>query len=187
MAALAYLFSGTAFALKDAAYQNLKKALVSAWIYSNPYTGIALGGRHPFKTESLYTIVDAYRWLALANNGKVDTELASIYLTISGKTAKQSAVIFNQEILPAKLPQGFWAFNGGAFGIHRFNDKMVTLKTYNSNVWSSEIYFEENRYGRYQSNGSAQILSHKNLMNKALSKMVGIGIDCLVQQPFIFH
>ncbi|MFQ1023427.1 chondroitinase family polysaccharide lyase [Avibacterium paragallinarum] len=161
MAALAYLFSGTAFALKDAAYQNLKKALVSAWIYSNPYTGIALGGRHPFKTESLYTIVDAYRWLALANNGKVDTELASIYLTISGKTAKQSAVIFNQEILPAKLPQGFWAFNGGAFGIHRFNDKMVTLKTYNSNVWSSEIYFEENRYGRYQSNGSAQILSHK--------------------------
>ncbi|VEB22329.1 chondroitinase family polysaccharide lyase [Avibacterium volantium] len=160
-AGLAYLFSGTAFAVKDEAYHNLKKALVSAWIYSNPNTGISISGRHPFATESLNSIADSYRWLALANKGKVDTELAGIYLTLAGKTAKQSAAIFKQEIAPAKLPQGFWAFNGGAFGIHRFNDKMVTLKTYNSNVWSSEIYFEENRYGRYQSNGSAQILSHK--------------------------
>ncbi|MCW9718737.1 chondroitinase family polysaccharide lyase [Avibacterium sp. 21-599] len=162
MAALAYLFSGTVFAIKDDAYRNLKKALVSAWIYSNPNTGIGLSGRHPFATESLNTIVDSYRWLALANKGGVDTELAGIYLNIAGKTAKDSNVIFKRQISPAPLPQGFWAFNGGAFGIHRFNDKMVTLKTYNSNVWSSEIYFEENRYGRYQSNGSAQILSHKN-------------------------
>ena len=35
---------------------------------------------------------------------------------------------------------------------------MVTLKGYNTNVWGSEIYTKDNRYGRYQSYGSAQIM-----------------------------
>lgn len=33
---------------------------------------------------------------------------------------------------------------------------MITLKGYNSDVWSSEIYTADNRFGRYQSYGSAQ-------------------------------
>lgn len=36
---------------------------------------------------------------------------------------------------------------------------MVTLKAFNSNVWSSEIYLKDNRYGRYQSHGVVQIAS----------------------------
>ena len=35
---------------------------------------------------------------------------------------------------------------------------MVTLKAFNKYVWSSEIYHNANRYGRYQSHGSAQII-----------------------------
>ncbi|TCJ95858.1 chondroitin-sulfate-ABC endolyase/exolyase [Volucribacter psittacicida] len=162
MALLANLFKGTAFAFNDQTYDLLKKVLISAWVYTNPDIGMAISGRLPFVSEDISGVVDAYYWLAFANNYvQVDTELAAIYLAISGKSAQQSEQIFKQKIEPAKLPQGFWSFNGGAFGIHRYNDKMVTLKTYNSNVWSSEIYVEENRYGRYQSNGSAQILSHK--------------------------
>lgn len=163
MALLAYLFKGTAFAFDETAFNQLKKALVSAWIYSNPNTAIGISGRLPFKTESIAQIADSYYWLALASNTEaVDPELAGIYLALTGKSSQEGLALFKQAIAPANLPQGFWAFNGGAFGIHRYKDKMVTLKTYNSNVWSSEIYFEENRYGRYQSNGSAQILLHKS-------------------------
>ncbi|TBL26999.1 hypothetical protein EYY80_40905, partial [Klebsiella oxytoca] len=84
-----------------------------------------------------------------------DKQVASIYLEISGKSRNESPTIFGEEITPASLPQGFYAFNGGAFGIHRWQDKMVKLKAYNTNVWSSEIYNKDNRYGRYQSHGVA--------------------------------
>ncbi|PVX40592.1 chondroitin-sulfate-ABC endolyase/exolyase [Pasteurella langaaensis DSM 22999] len=158
---LALLFKGTAFEFDKKAFESLKRVLFAAWVYTNPNTGIGLSGRHPFKTSSIESIKNSYKWLALAAPNGVDEELAAIYLTLANKSAKESAVIFGKEIVPAKLPQGFWSYNGGAFGIHRFGDKMVTLKAFNSNVWSSEIYYAHNRYGRYQSNGSAQILSHK--------------------------
>ena len=35
---------------------------------------------------------------------------------------------------------------------------MVTLKGYNTDVWGAEIYTKDNRYGRYQSYGSVQIM-----------------------------
>lgn len=158
---LFYLFKGTVFQLNQASYDNLKKAMLAGWIYSNPYTGIALGGRHPFSPESILPLANAFYYLAISKNGGIDKELAAIYLALAGKKGIHSKAFLTQGIQPEKLPQGFWSFNGGAFGIHRFNDKMVTLKGYNSNVWSSEIYLANNRYGRYQSNGSAQILLHK--------------------------
>ena len=39
---------------------------------------------------------------------------------------------------------------------------MVTLRGYNTNVWGSEIYLRDNRYGRYQSYGSVQIMGGKS-------------------------
>ena len=42
-------------------------------------------------------------------------------------------------------------------GIYRHGEKMVTMKGWNRYVWSSEIYNNANRYGRYQSHGSVQI------------------------------
>ena len=35
---------------------------------------------------------------------------------------------------------------------------MLSLKGYNSDVWSSEIYTADNRFGRYQSHASAQVI-----------------------------
>lgn len=37
---------------------------------------------------------------------------------------------------------------------------MVTLKGYTTDVWGSEIYRKDNRYGRYQSYGSVQIMGY---------------------------
>ncbi len=37
---------------------------------------------------------------------------------------------------------------------------MVTLKGYTTDVWGAEIYKKDNRYGRYQSYGSVQIMGY---------------------------
>ena len=60
-----------------------------------------------------------------------------------------------REYMPA---DGFRVYNYGAFGIHRRGDWMLTLKGFNSDVWGSEIYAADNRFGRYQSYGTAQVI-----------------------------
>ena len=132
---LIYLLRDTPFSVGESGWNNLKKAMVSAWIYSNPEVGLPLAGRHPFNSPSLKSVAQGYYWLAMSAKSSPDKTLASIYLAISDKTQNESTAIFGETITPASLPQGFYAFNGGAFGIHRWQDKMVTLKAYNTNVW----------------------------------------------------
>ncbi len=163
-AQLVYMLDGTPFSVSSEGRVALKKAMLAAWVYSNPEVGLGLSGRHPFNPPALRHISEGYRWLALSGNpetgDKVDTQLAAAYLQMTGKDLQASFELFEQEITPATLPQGYWAFNGGAFGIHRYKDDMVTMKAYNSNVWSSEIYYRDNRYGRYQSHGAVQIIPY---------------------------
>lgn len=163
-AQLVYMLNGTPFEVGKEGRKSLKKAMLSAWIYSNPEVGIGLSGRHPLNPPSIRSFQDSLRWLALSGDlvgdGTVDKELAAAYLQVTGKNADESVALFGERIEPADMQQGYWAFNGGAFGIHRYKDKMVTMKGYNSNVWSSEIYQKNNRYGRYQSHGAVQVVPY---------------------------
>lgn len=165
-AQLVYMLDGTPFSVSAEGRASLKKAMMAAWVYSNPEVGLGLSGRHPFHPPALKHLSESYRWLALTGNpesgGAVDEELAAAYLQITAKTEDESVALFGERITPSALPQGYWAFNGGAFGIHRYQDKMVTMKAYNSNVWSSEIYYRDNRYGRYQSHGAVQVVPYSN-------------------------
>lgn len=163
-AQLVYMLNGTPFEVGESGRKALKKSMLSAWVYSNPEVGLGLSGRHPLDPPKLGVFQDSFRWLALTGdlngNNKVDHELAAAYLQVTGKTAAESVALFGERVEPETLPQGYWAFNGGAFGIHRYQNKMVTMKAYNSNVWSSEIYYRNNRYGRYQSHGAVQIVPY---------------------------
>ncbi|WP_269782897.1 polysaccharide lyase family 8 super-sandwich domain-containing protein [Photobacterium phosphoreum] len=47
-----------------------------------------------------------------------------------------------------------------SFNIHRSGDRMAVIKGYNKDVWSSEIYTSDNRYGRYQSHGSVHVMPY---------------------------
>ena len=160
-AQVVYMLKDSPFAVSAEGRANLKRAMMAAWIYSNPSVGLGLAGRHPFRPYGVDHFQESFKWLALTGNpdtgAELDEELASAYLQVTGLTARDSRGIFGKTIEPMALPEGHWTFNGGAFGIHRYNDKMVTLKAYNKDVWSSEIYFRDNRYGRYQSHGAVQI------------------------------
>lgn len=158
-AEVAYLLKRTSFALETPALDSLKAVMVAGWRYTNPYVPLGLLGRHPFSKLGVMHYQNGLKFLAKAYP-TLDQELASIYLQVTDTPQAQSQAHFGQSIAPAKLPQGSWSYNGGGFVIHRHGDRMAVVKGYNMDVWSSEIYEKDNRYGRYQSHGSVHVIPY---------------------------
>ncbi|CAE6960398.1 Chondroitin sulfate ABC lyase (plasmid) [Vibrio sp. B1REV9] len=154
---LTYLMKSEAFGVSTGALDTIKKAMISAWVYTNPYVPLGLVGRHPFTDLQTKSFANGMKTLALSYPS-LDKELASIYLQVTEQSRAQSVSIFGEYVDPAKLPEGSWSFNGGAFAIHRVDERMAVFKGYNQDVWSSEIYSKDNRFGRYQSHGSVHVV-----------------------------
>ncbi|PSU35448.1 chondroitinase family polysaccharide lyase [Photobacterium lutimaris] len=156
-----YMLKGTEYGVSAEAMDKLKNAMVAGWHYSNPYVPLALSGRHPFTDLSVGRYNNGIKWLA-KSYPVLDHTLAAIHLQVGGYSQAQSKAIFGEEVEPALLPQGSWSFNGGAFAVHRSGDNMAVIKGYNQDVWSAEIYTNDNRYGRYQSHGSVHVMPEGN-------------------------
>ena len=154
----------TDFQIDESARKVFKHTLLTLLDYTNLRDwGIGVCGRHPFNGAIPERDVTAYARLAmlgdLTGSGlPVDPDLAGAYMYLQGKD-KELQAEFKKAGVKAKGPaEGFRVYNYGAFGIHRRGDWMLTLKGYNSDVWSSEIYAADNRFGRYLSHGSAQLI-----------------------------
>ena len=107
--------------------------------------------------------IASFAYLALAGDlsGKddeFDRSLAADYLRLCKEDTPEARYFRSKGIEAAPAPEGFFVYNYGAAGIFRRNDWMVTLKGYTTDVWGAEIYRKDNRYGRYQSYGSVQIM-----------------------------
>lgn len=148
----------------EEARQTLKSAFISMRNYCNKYEwGIGIGGRHPFGGSMKEDDVAAFAYLALSGDlsgekNDFDRYLAADYLRLCQKSTPEARYFKEQGIQPANAPQGFFVYNYGSAGIFRRADWMVTLKGYTTDVWGAEIYTKDNRYGRYQSYGSVQIM-----------------------------
>ncbi len=103
------------------------------------------------------------------------------------KDTPEARYFKTQGITPAAAPQGFFVYNYGAAGIFRRSDWMVTLKGYTTDVWGSEIYTKDNRYGRYQSYGSVQIMGYPHALPAVTMRTVGIGIAYRELRPSTYH
>lgn len=53
---------------------------------------------------------------------------------------------------------GFYQMNYGNMGVYRNGNYVVTMRGLSSNFWGTEIYNNANRFGRYQSYGTTEIL-----------------------------
>jgi chondroitin-sulfate-ABC endolyase/exolyase len=154
----------TDFVIDEDARKVFKHTLLTMNDYTNLRDwGIAVCGRHPFNGDIPYNDVTAFARLALLGDlsgagDAVDHELAGVYLYLGGKDEDIVARFKSEGVQPVAPKEGFRVYNYGGFGIHRRGDWMLTLKGYNSDVWSSEIYTADNRFGRYQSYASAQII-----------------------------
>ena len=158
---------GTDFQIDESARKVFKHTLLTLMDYTNLRDwGIGVCGRHPFNGDIPERDVTAFAHLAmlgdLTGSGMaVDPDLAGAYIYLQGKH-KDIQAQFKKEGVKAEGPsEGFRVYNYGGFGIHRRGDWMLTLKGFNSDVWGSEIYAADNRFGRYLSYGSAQLIGNQ--------------------------
>ena len=160
------LTSHTRYVPTVEARQVLKSAFLSMRNYSNLYEwGVGISGRHPFGSSMKGDDIASFAYLALAGDlsgegNTFDHHLAADYLRLCHEDTPEARYFKKEGITAAKAPQGFFVYNYGSAGIFRRNDWMVTLKGYTTDVWGSEIYKKDNRYGRYQSYGSVQIMGY---------------------------
>lgn len=174
----------TKFELTEDARQHIKSAFIAMRNYCNLYEwGIGISGRHPFGGKMGSDDIEAFANIALSGDlsgqgNKFDRALAADYLRLVRTEDTQNARFFKKEgIKPAEAPQGFFVYNYGSMGIFRRADWMVTMKGYTTDVWGAEIYTKDNRYGRYQSYGSVQIMGKGNPVSRAGSGFVQEGWD----------
>ena len=155
--------NGTDFSISADARMNLANALFAMSQYCNYKDWPnGIGGRHPLTGSISTDVVEVYGQLSLAGGlynetESIDSKLGAEYLRLGGTTLKDT--LTKAGINTGEAPQGFFVFNHACHGVHRYQESMVSIKGYNSDVWGSEIYTSANRYGRYQSYGAVEIFN----------------------------
>ena len=84
-----------------------------------------------------------------ATGTDLDKELAAYY-NYFFKTDKYP--------VPAADANGFYQYNYSSAGVYRQPGWVAVMKSPTAMLWGSEIYNKTNRFGRYQSHGTLEIL-----------------------------
>jgi chondroitin-sulfate-ABC endolyase/exolyase len=161
------ILSKTRFRITTAGHQNFKNAFMAARIYSQKFDwGFGNAGRHPLEENGIKSLKNQF--LLMANAGdptakaEIDTEVAAAYLRLWGDEDKFNRALFSQmNAIKKEDVTGFYTFPYAATAIKRTKEWAAIIKGYSKYVWASEIYVDENRYGRYPSNGTIQLLNKK--------------------------
>lgn len=172
----------TPFALSDEARTNFGKALLCMRNYSNHLDwGFGICGRHPLNGTMNPELVEAFAHLAKSGDPQSDSKIwkkmAEAYLRLEIKDTPLKREFLRMGLQAEGQPDGNYTYNYGALGIHRRGNWMVSLKGYNKDVWGSEIYVKDNRYGRYQSYGTVQVIGNSKHLSAEESGFVQEGWD----------
>lgn len=152
-----YYLKGTSFRISADAYQRFKKAIIAFYIMGtqdtgdNRYFANSLCGRKPFDTVVQFskTYFDYLVSIGTDCLGSMDSEVAAAY-NYFFKTTKYN--------VPAQPYEGFYQFNYSPLGIYRKANWVASMRSPTTNFFGAEIYDNQNRFGRYQANGSLEIL-----------------------------
>ncbi|MCZ4694785.1 T9SS C-terminal target domain-containing protein [Ancylomarina euxinus] len=174
--------NGTCFALSDEARINFGKALLTMRNYSNHLDwGFGICGRHPLSGSISSGTINAFAYLAKSGNpytkAEVWNEMAASYMRLESSNTTFKQEFSSLGLTAEAVPEGNYTYNYGALGIHRRDKWMVSVKGYNKHVWGSEIYTKDNRYGRYQSYGTVQVIGSGDKVNAVESGFVENGWD----------
>lgn len=157
--------STTRFRIRPEGHRNFKRAFLTLKDFSQLYNwGFGNSGRHPLEDGGIQTLKEKYLMLAYSGNPEateaIDKEVAAAYLRLWGDED-----VFNTNILTGVnniQKERLWGHKTlpyAATAIHRRDDWAALIKGYSKYVWASEIYVDENRYGRYPANGTIELLN----------------------------
>ncbi|MGN0037341.1 MAG: chondroitinase family polysaccharide lyase [Bacteroidaceae bacterium] len=167
---------GTPFRLQTDSYKRFKKAVLSLYIMATKhstdachYYANSFAGRNPFGagislaySKALFeSLIEVGEDIA----GEED-ELKAAYNYFFGSDAYQ---------VPTTNYDGFYAFNYSPAAIFRKANWVVSMKSLTTNSWGAEIYNGQNRFGRYQSHGSLDVLYDGPLSVSGYPTNLGAG------------
>lgn len=161
------ILSGTRFRIAEKGHNNFKNAFMMSRIYSQLYDwGFGNAGRHPLEDGSIAPLKNEFLLMAYAGNpegnSEIDRDAASAYLRLWGKEDQLNTATFTQlNGIPVEKLSGYYTLPYAATAIHRRGHWAALIKGYSKYVWASEIYVNENRYGRYPANGTIELLNKK--------------------------
>lgn len=164
-----YRLKNTSFQINPESYERLKHAALSLYIMSNRggvagnFYANSLCGRHPYyglKNNFLQINFDKLIEAGGGILGKdIDEDLAAAY-NYFFTTSKYS--------VPSTNFDGFYQFNYSPMGIYRKDNWTVTMRAPTTKFWGAEIYDATNRFGRYQSHGTLEVMYDGALSNSGL-------------------
>jgi hypothetical protein len=155
-----YYLAGTEFQIEIDNYLFLRDAIYAQIVMGNE-TGIkalSMVGRNPQSRGITYNSTSVKR-LALAGGhilglSTADPVLAGEFNRIWGISSE-----FNYStITPLGNSSGYFQLNHANAGVFRKNTWLAVMKGFTNGLWGAELYATSNRYGRYQSYGTLEII-----------------------------
>lgn len=162
---------GTEFRVDQAAFDRMSKAVISMYVMmgrdkgDNRFTANSLAGRNAYYKAGAKVQVYKKEFKKLIEIGgdiqgkPFDKELAAAY---------NYFFITDEYDVPAMAYNGFYQFNYSPLGIYRTDDWVVVMRSPTTKFWGSEIYNKTNRMGRYQSNGTVEVMYNGGLTASGL-------------------
>ncbi|WP_304062376.1 polysaccharide lyase family 8 super-sandwich domain-containing protein [Pedobacter glucosidilyticus] len=150
----AFELRGTPFRISQTAYEKMCFFMKSLFLETSkgaiyPH---AASGRGPFPSGVPVNVTAFERLITVGGDllgSSFEPEMAKFYNYIF-QTNRYSVANINLD--------GFHQFNYGQTGIMRKGRWMAAMRGFTDYMFGAEIYSEANRYGRYQSYGSLEIL-----------------------------
>lgn len=154
---LSYL-SGSRFQVDQATYKVFRNAFYAQYIQANDagVQALSVAGRNP-QNRMIPLSQSTLKTLAIVGGNilglsTADPILAGMYNRIYGVDAA-----FNYSTVAA-FTEGFFQFNHASASAFRKSNAIVFNKGFSNNMWGTEAYTNQNRYGRYQSYGAQEII-----------------------------
>lgn len=149
-----YNARATVFRVSQEAYESFKKAAISMCLLAtrgeNNFIANSLGGRNPFEGNKLMLFKQNMTDLSAVGGdvyGKASDTEVDEFITYQFEKSSSSTQY-----------DGYYAFNWSPTGIYRHNNWVATMRSATTKFWGSEIYISRNRFGRYQSHGTLEVL-----------------------------
>lgn len=177
--------SGTGFAVSQETHQRWTDALLGMRFYTNKFTWpVSLSNRHPTGSDGLN--IDPYQFMTQAGSPDgtqtLDPVMGAAFLRLLPANPYSSQLALATQLAAAGVvaepdPTGCEVMNHAALVSHRRDDWLVSVRGHNRYLWSTEMYYGSNMFGRYVTYGNVQVLSGGDPVSNAGSGFVQPGWD----------